>query len=55
MLAGCFAALCVFMWRNVTDLLDSDMASDMIYANLLAKEGSFLSTSWYYSTELRIK
>ena len=53
-LAGCFAALCVFMWRNVTDLLDSDMASDMIYANLLAKEGSFLSTSWYYSTELRI-
>lgn len=53
-LAGSFLVLCVFEWRNVTDLLDSDMASDMIYANLLAKEGSFLSTSWYYSTELRI-
>ena len=53
-LAGSFLVLCVFEWRNITDLLDSDMASDMIYANLLAKEGSFLSTSWYYSTELRI-
>lgn len=53
-LAGCFLALCVFMWRNVTDLLDSDMASDMIYANLLARERSFLSENWYYSTEIRI-
>ena len=53
-LAGCFLALCVFMWRNIGDLLDSDMASDMIYANLLAREGSFLSENWYYSTEIRI-
>ena len=53
-LAGCFLALCVFMWRNITDLLDSDMASDMIYANLLARERSFLSENWYYSTEIRI-
>ena len=53
-LAGCFAALCVFEWRNIGDLLDSDMASDMIYANLLARERSFLSENWYYSTELRI-
>ena len=53
-LAGCFAALCVFEWRNIGDLLDSDVASDMIYANLLAREGSFLSENWYYSSELRI-
>lgn len=53
-LAGSFLVLCVFEWRNITDLLDSDMASDMIYANLLAREGSFLSENWYYSTELRI-
>lgn len=53
-LAGSFAVLCVFEWRNITDLLDSDMASDMIYANLLAKEGSFFSPNWYYSSELRV-
>ena len=53
-LAGSFAVLCVFEWRNISDLLDSDMASDMIYANLLAKEGSFFSPNWYYSSELRV-
>lgn len=53
-LAVCFAVLCVFLWRNVTDLLDSDMASDMIYADLLRQEGSLLSTNWYYSSEIRL-
>lgn len=53
-LAGSFAVLCVFEWRNISDLLDSDMASDMIYANLLAKEGAFFSPNWYYSSELRV-
>lgn len=53
-LVVCFAVLCVFLWRNVTDLLDSDMASDMIYADLLRQEGSFLSSNWYYSSEIRI-
>ena len=45
-LVVCFAVLCVFLWRNVTDLLDSDMASDMIYADLLRQEGSLLSSNW---------
>ena len=53
-LAGCFAALCYFEWRNVGDLLDSDMASDLIYARLLAQEGTFFSPHWYYSSELRV-
>ena len=53
-LVVCFAVLCVFLWRNVTDLLDSDMASDMIYADLLRQEGSLLSSNWYYSSEIRI-
>lgn len=53
-LAGCFAALCYFEWRNVGDLLDSDMASDLIYARLLAQEGTFFSPNWYYSSELRV-
>ncbi len=34
--------------------LDSDMASEMVLANQLNKEGALLSTSWYYSTEIRI-
>ncbi len=34
--------------------LDSDMASEMVLADLLNKEGKFLSTNWYYSTELRV-
>ncbi len=34
--------------------LDSDMSSEMVLANLLNKEGKFLSTNWYYSTELRV-
>lgn len=32
--------------------LDSDMASEMILANLLNQEGGVLSKNWFYSTEL---
>lgn len=34
--------------------MDSDLASEMIYANLLNEEGKLISTSWLYSTELRV-
>lgn len=34
--------------------LDSDMASEMILADLLNKEGGLLSTNWWYSTELQV-
>lgn len=34
--------------------LDSDMASEMILANLLNQEGGVLSKNWFYSTELRV-
>lgn len=37
-------------WR----CLDSDMASEMILANLLNKEGTLISENWYYSTEVRV-
>lgn len=34
--------------------LDSDMAAEMIFSRLLAKEGHFFATpNWYYSTEFR--
>lgn len=37
-------------WR----CLDSDMAGEMILANLLNKEGTLISKNWYYSTEVRV-
>ncbi|MCC8181724.1 MAG: hypothetical protein LIO45_01890 [Clostridiales bacterium] len=49
-----FVVLCVFMDRNVDSILDSDMASEMVRANLLSEGKAILSESWYYSTELRV-
>lgn len=43
-----------FMVAYGRSLLDSDMASEMVLAAQLNKEGGFLSTAWYYSTELRV-
>ena len=34
--------------------LNADMASEMVLANQLNKEGVFLSGNWFYSTEIRI-
>lgn len=34
--------------------IDSDMASEMVLADLLNREGGLLSTNWWYSTELRV-
>lgn len=34
--------------------LDSDMASEMILADMLNQEGTLFSADWYYSTELRV-
>lgn len=44
----------LFFDRNIDLLLDSDMSSELVYSNLIHNEGTFLSTNWYYSTELRI-
>lgn len=35
-------------------IVDSDLASEMILADLLNREGSIISTNWYYSTELSV-
>ncbi len=35
-------------------ILDSDLAGEMVLANLLNKEHSIISKEWYYSTELRV-
>ena len=34
--------------------LDSDMSSELILAKILAKEGSWFSADWFYSTEIRV-
>ena len=34
--------------------VNADMASEMVLADLLNREGGFLSPNWYYSTELRV-
>lgn len=44
----------VFMLRYGRSLLDSDMASEMVLAAQLNREGGILSENWYYSTELRV-
>lgn len=35
-------------------IVDSDLASEMILADLLNREGSIISQNWYYSTELKV-
>lgn len=35
-------------------IVDSDLASDMILADLLNQEGSIISNNWYYATELKV-
>ena len=35
-------------------VIDSDLAAEMVLANMLNNEKSILSTNWFYSTELRV-
>ena len=49
-----FLSFSLFFKTNVKNLLDSDMSSELILSKLLSEEGKILTTSWYYSTEIRI-
>ena len=45
------------MWFQLVPgkwIVDSDLASEMMLTKILNQEGSILSHSWYYSTELRV-
>lgn len=53
-LAGAWGFGVAFMLLYGRSLLDSDMASEMVLAAKLNEEGGILSTTWYYSTELRV-
>ncbi len=54
MLAGFYACDVLFMWRKGRSIIDSDASSEMVLSSLLNREGRFVTTSWFYSTELRI-
>ena len=45
------------MWFQLVPgkwIVDSDLASEMMLTKILNQEGSILSHSWFYSTELRV-
>ncbi len=49
-----FIGLIIYMSIHVEDLLDADMASDLILSRELATDGGILSGNWYYSTEIKV-
>ncbi len=51
---GAFIVLMIFMQLFLDNLINSDDSSELILANLLAKENKLLTDSWYYSTEIRV-
>jgi len=51
---ACLAALFAFMQWRLEYVLDSDISSELVLANLLAGEKAILSANWYYSTELHV-
>ena len=52
--AAWYIADVLYIWFNGNNLLNSDVAAELILAKELNKEGTLLSTNWYYSTELRV-
>ncbi|MGN0981955.1 MAG: hypothetical protein ACI4O0_03585 [Candidatus Limivicinus sp.] len=54
MLAGVFALLCFFVGRYIQYNLDSDMSSELLLSRILADEGKLITSSWLYSSELRV-
>ena len=54
-LAGGFAVMLIYHIGPGRALVDGDMAGEMILADLLNQEGSFLlSDNWYYATEIHV-
>ncbi len=51
---GCFSIWCIFFVLRIDNVLDSDIAAQLVMSKLLADENSFWTTNWYNSTEIRI-
>lgn len=43
-----------YLYTILPNNIDSDMASEMVFAKLLSEEGTLLSENWYYSSEIRV-
>lgn len=51
--AGTLLILCFFLARYTVYTLDSDAASELVFAKHLADQGgAIMSKNWYYSTEI---
>lgn len=44
----------IYFYRNGKLLINSDSSAELILARELNREGKFLSTNWFYSSELRV-
>lgn len=54
LLACLFIVMNIDIYFKLDQTMESDFASELVLAKLLAKEKSIISTSWFYSTELRV-
>ena len=48
------AALILFFVFWPDNLMHSDTAAEVIFADYLSNHGGWISTEWFYSTEIRI-
>ena len=49
-----FIYLNLELYIRMEYLVESDMSSELVLARILAQEKKIFTTSWYYSTEIRI-
>lgn len=54
MLVCAYVAYLIYYNKFIGFNIDSDMSSELVLGKLLAKEHKLITTSWYYSTELRV-
>lgn len=52
--AMCFCTVIFLLFRYGNELLDSDVAADMVLSAKMIEEKSFLPTDWYYGKTLRV-
>ena len=50
----CLVSFELYLDRTLESQTDSDVSSELILSNLLAKEGQIITSNWYYSTEIRL-
>ena len=54
LLLVCFAVTVIFVRNHLTNDSNSDIASELVLARLLASEGKLLTPNWYYGNELYV-